>query len=162
MRALILGFMFLGMSNLAMALDGSIGCGPGNFVVQKNSWIATTTRGLTNYTCSFTVVGGMTSGTSGCQQHSLVKAESSDMFFIQANLDILGVEMAQGKGEHMVGLAKTLGCDDLGTEHFVKAAKGQYRSVYTKENSGLKMLDNVHGLIKSDASLSLHCKKVLI
>ena len=146
----------------AWAVDGSIGCGPGNSVNPQNTWIGTTTRGVTNYICSFTVTGGTTSGTSGCQKHTIVKNEYNDMFFIQSNLEILAVEMAQGKGEYISGLAKTLGCDQVGSQKFIQKSKNQYNSIYSRDRYGLKLLDNVHKLIDENPDLSAHCKRIII
>ncbi len=83
-------------------------CGLGWQVTKKKTFSATTTRGTTNSVVPPTF--GMTSGTIGCAQHSLVKADMKPLHYADANYENLMTEIAQGQGEYLAGFAATMGC----------------------------------------------------
>ncbi len=95
-------------SAAAFAENDSDSCGLGWQVTKKKTFSATTTRGTTNSVVPPTF--GMTSGTIGCAQHSLVKAEMKSLHFADANYENLMTEIAQGQGEYLTGFAATMGC----------------------------------------------------
>lgn len=92
----------------AFADDSSDGCGLGWQVTKKKTFSATTTRGTTNSVVPNTF--GMTSGTIGCEQHSLVKADMKPLHYADANYENLMTEIAQGQGEYLTGFAASMGC----------------------------------------------------
>lgn len=91
------------------AADQSSGCGLGWEVVKKNSLVSSSTRQTTHAFLpnSFS----MTSGTSGCAKHSIVKKEHEKQYFVESNLDQLKDEMAIGKGEYLATFASLMGCE---------------------------------------------------
>ncbi len=92
----------------ASAASDSDSCGLGWQVTSKKTFSATTTRGTTNAVVPPTF--GMTSGTIGCAQHGLVKADKKAIHFADANYENLMTEIAQGQGEYLTGFAATMGC----------------------------------------------------
>lgn len=87
---------------------GSDSCGLGWQVTKKKTFSATTTRGTTNSVIPPTF--GMTSGTMGCDQHSLVKADMKSLHYADANYENLMSEMAEGQGEFLTGFVQAMGC----------------------------------------------------
>ncbi len=134
--------------------DKGDGCGLGWQVTEKRTFIATTTRGTTNAVVPPTF--GMTSGTIGCEQHTLAKADMPAATYAISNYDSLKQEMAEGKGEYLHGFARTLGCSDVAVDSFGKMTQKNYREIMS--NDGVSMLNNVKAQIKKDAALSDLCK----
>lgn len=106
---MVVGMMLVGFSAQAKG-GGSDGCGLGWQVTQKKSLVATTTRATTNAIVPPTF--GMTTGTIGCDQHSIARRDVPAAQFVATNYDALLMDMAQGEGESVAALAATLGCGD--------------------------------------------------
>lgn len=130
--------------------DRSGGCGLGWEVTKQKTFSGTTTRGSTNSTASNTIA--MTMGTSGCEQHSIVKNEKKIDYFTEANLDNLLAEIAQGKGEYLTAFAQTLGCQDLGA--FTKTMQTEYENIASKEDiSSQELLKNIRNVSNLQCTL---------
>lgn len=106
---------------------GSDGCGLGWEITNKKSFLATTTRATTNAFVPPTF--GMTTGTIGCDQHSLAKNEIPGAEFVASNYDNLVVEMASGNGENLQALARTLGCSDAAALELGSVTKANFESL---------------------------------
>ena len=91
-------------STAAMA-DNDVGCGWGTLIWQGDSGLfpkilASTTNGiLGNQTF------GISSGTLGCSQDGVIKADVRRTKFASANMDQLAAETAAGEGESLTTLA---------------------------------------------------------
>ena len=103
---LVLPFLFF--FSFAYAADSSSGCGLGWSVFKENTLVSSSLRMTTNG-LFFNQTFGMTSGTSNCARHSIVKNESKGIHFAEANFKQLAVEMAQGQGEYLQGFAVATG-----------------------------------------------------
>jgi hypothetical protein len=148
--------LFIGMSSQVWAEDQSGGCGLGWKIAPRTSLISSTTRSYVNLTFSNTF--GMTSGTSGCARHSIVKNEMKEVHYAEANYGQLMTEMAEGDGEHLRGFAATLGCNPSGVSAFGKAAQENYSRIFpTSSGAPAEMLQGVHTLIQEDPSLRNQC-----
>lgn len=127
------------------AQDKGDGCGLGWQVTNKRTLSATTTRGTTNATVPPTF--GMTTGTIGCERHSIVKNGMESIHYANANLDQLVIELAQGNGEFVNGFAATLGCDSAA---FSSVMQANYSKVVTESVNGSALLENVKAQIKAN------------
>lgn len=112
---------------------GSDFCGLGWQITQKKSFLATTTRGTTNAVVPPTF--GMTTGTIGCDQHTLAKNELPAANYVATNHDSLVVEMAAGGGENLAALAQTMGCSDA--SGFAREAQARYTSLVSSSSEQL-------------------------
>ena len=139
----------------AMADDSSSGCGLGWMVFKKNSLVSSALRATTNAIALNTVA--MTSGTSGCAQHSIVKNESRGIHFTEANFEQLKMELAQGQGEFSQGLALVMGCEGQ-TERFQNVMQNQYSEI----NAGtpVQFYQNVKKEIGRDNLLAQGCHTI--
>lgn len=90
---------------------GSDMCGLGWEITNKKSFLGTTTRGTTNAFVPPTF--GMTTGTIGCDKHSLARRDIPAAQFVASNYDAVMMDMAQGQGENLEALAHTMGCSDV-------------------------------------------------
>ena len=137
--------------------DKSDGCGLGWQVTKNHTMIATTTRGTTNGVVSPTY--GMTSGTLGCDQHSLAKRDQAAALYAANNYESLSTEMAEGKGEYLQGFARTLGCNDASLNTFGKMTQSNYGSLSDSKN-GFELIKSVKDQIKQNPTLSANCNSV--
>lgn len=108
----------------AFADPDSDSCGLGWQVTKKKTFSATTTRGTTNAVVPPTF--GMTSGTMGCAQHSLVKNDMKPLHYADANYENLMAEIAQGQGEYLAGFATTMGCE---SSEFTSALQSNFSEI---------------------------------
>lgn len=92
----------------AAAPGGSDFCGLGWQVTNKKSFLATLTRSTTNVVVPPTF--GMTTGTIGCDRHTLVQRDIPAAQFVASHYDALLMEMAVGEGEALTALSASLGC----------------------------------------------------
>jgi hypothetical protein len=151
-------FMFcllgMGWALNALAEDKSVGCGLGEMVAPKKTMVSATTRAGVNYVLPNTF--SMTSGTSGCAAHTLVKIEKRAIHYTEVNYDSLEMEMAQGQGEFLNGLASVLGCEQ---NAFGQATQLNYGKIVPQnERSPIKLLDSVHELIRTSPDLAKACQ----
>lgn len=138
----------------AVAEDSSSGCGLGWQVSQKNSLLSSAIRSTTNAFLPNTF--SMTSGTSGCAQHSIVKNESEQKYFVEANLQRLTLEMARGQGEYLRSFASVMGCDASYGE-FSSAVQSHYSEIFSGTVTPENVLRGVKQEIRSNPELQKSC-----
>jgi hypothetical protein len=114
--------------------DSSMGCGLGTMIWKKNSIVSALFRATTNHSFSSQLFG-ITTGTSGCSQHSIVKREMYPVYFAEANLPELRYEMAQGQGEYVATFAEVLGCSNSVQAEFTNWARGSYSKLFSNPNA---------------------------
>ncbi len=155
---LILTLAFLTQTAFA---DSSVGCGLGQIgPFKKNSIVSAVLRMTTNATFSSQLFG-ITSGTSGCSQHSIVKNEMLPIHYAEVNLDEIKMQMAQGNGEYLVTFADTLGCTSLeAKERFMPIAQSSFTEVQTL--NGVEMVQVMRNKISADQSLNTQCNSALL
>jgi hypothetical protein len=139
----------------AMAKDSSSGCGLGWAVLKKNSLVSSFTRTFINATFSSTI--GMTLGTSGCAQHSIVKNESKILHFAEANHYQLQKEIAMGTGPYISAFSGLIGCQNSAT--FNSRIQKKFDAIYPTEKTDPNIaLRNILQSIQSDQELSKNCQ----
>ncbi|MBF0235234.1 MAG: DUF3015 family protein [Desulfamplus sp.] len=129
MKILISTFLLMVSISVAMPLfarDGSDGCGMGWDVTEEKSFLGTSTRGTTNATFSPTF--SMTSGTSGCDKHSIVRQDAQGIHYAEVNFTSLKMEMPRGNGEFLSGFAQVLGCGGV-TAMFGTVIQKNYQNI---------------------------------
>ncbi len=129
-------------------------CGLGWQVTDKHTFLATTTRGTTNAFIPPTF--GMTSGTIGCEQLQFAKNEEGAVNFAVTNYDSITQDMASGRGEYLVGFARTMGCSSAASQSFGQMTQKNYKNIVGQGGS-LEMYQNVKAQIQQDAVLSISC-----
>lgn len=146
MRLLIAIVLFaMGLSLHAKA-DSSMGCGLGTMIWKQNSIVSALFRATTNHSFSSQLFG-ITTGTSGCSQHSIVKRDMYPVYYAEANLPELRHEMAMGQGEYLATFAQVLGCTPSAQAEFTQWAKNSYGQLFASEKTDAKALLN--GLSRS-------------
>ncbi len=132
MRFLLVAMIIL-FPALSMA-DSSTGCGLGSIIWKENSILSALFRATTNHSFSSQLFG-ITTGTSGCSQHSIVKRDMYPVYYAEANLPELRYEMAQGQGEYVATFAEVLGCSPSAQAEFATWAKGSYSKLFNDANA---------------------------
>ncbi|MBF0238906.1 MAG: DUF3015 family protein [SAR324 cluster bacterium] len=161
MKLIISTFLLMVCMSVAVPLfarDGSDGCGMGWDVTEEKSFLGTSTRGTTNATFSPTF--SMTSGTSGCDKHSIVRQDARGIHYAEANFSNLKMEIPQGNGEFLFGFAQVLGCGDV-TEMFGTVMQKNYEKIYSSEQiTPVEMYQNVLQQIRNNDALSGSCRVI--
>ena len=147
---LVLAFFSTG----ALAADSSSGCGLGWEVTQKQSLVSSAIRSTTNAFLPNTF--SMTFGTSGCTKHSIVRNEQEQKYFVEANLDQLTLEMAQGDGEYLRGFAAVMGCERVYGD-FSRSVQRNYGTIVPAVSNPAAILENVKREIQANPTLSQAC-----
>jgi hypothetical protein len=94
----------------------------------------------------------MTTGTIGCDQHSLAQIDVPAAQFVATNYDALLMDMAQGQGESLQALAATLGCQNS------SAFGAMTRREFSSLTEGADSLELVRRLrLEARKDLSLGC-----
>lgn len=135
--------------------ETSTGCGLGWQVTKSMTTSAAATRASTNATSSNTF--GMTSGTSGCEKHSLVKNDNMDIHFTEANIDAITAEAAMGSGEYLAGWARSQGCADSVGNEFNEVVQKNYMQLFGYSKDYTNSLSNLKKLIKNTPVLARFC-----
>lgn len=135
--------------------DTSTGCGLGWQVTKSMTTSAATTRGSTNATSSNTF--GMTSGTSGCEKHAIVKNDQMDIHFTEANILAITAEAAVGFGEYLSGWARSQGCADSVGFEFNEVVQKNYEQIFGNSKDYSVTLSNLKSIIKKTPILAQSC-----
>ena len=146
------------IANFASAQDvnnvGSCGWGSKLFDGQRGiapQVLAVTTNG------SGTQTFGITSGTSGCTQNGVVRSSWKTAMFIDQNMNKLASNIAVGSGEELEGLAVLMNISSSDTEHFKKALKDNFNTLFTSPEIDSKtLIANINQVLSSDKSLSIY------
>lgn len=156
MKKLALATIFSLFSFQALA-DNSAGCGLGSLIWRDNSIVSATMRMTTNASFSSQLFG-ITSGTSGCANHSIVMREKAPIYYAEANMEELKVDMAKGQGEYVSIFSDALGCPESLKQEFVNVSKENYSSIFSKsEVTPEELISNVKQVIKNAPALSGRC-----
>lgn len=153
MRILLVCVFLVTSISFAQA-DSSVGCGLGSMIWKDNSIVSALFRATTNHSFSSQLFG-ITTGTSGCSSHSIVKRDMYPVYYAEANLPELRHEMALGSGEYLTTFSEVLGCDDKAQGEFVKWAQNSYGDLFTSSaNSAQDFLKGLKAFKASKASAS--------
>jgi hypothetical protein len=140
-----------------MAMDGSSGCGPGWYLLKDNSLVSSSLRNTTNAVVPV-ATSGMTSGTSNCTKHSIVKTEEQSRHFVTHNYFEIKTEAAKGRGEYMTSLAQVIGCDSSVHKHFQNSLQKNFLKIFplgkVQPDESLK---EIYNTILSDDQLIQKC-----
>lgn len=140
----------------AFADPDSDSCGLGWQITKKKSFLATTTRGTTNSFVPPTF--GMSTGTIGCAQHSIVKKEEPAFRFLLANHQALELEMAMGHGEALAAFASEWGCSPASIGRFSRATQERFDRIFDAPRSnGVEVFERIRSVIREDQALRQDC-----
>lgn len=157
MKYLIL-ILTMTLTQVAIARDGSSGCGPGWYVSQDNSLLSSSVRATTNGILAPTVTLGMTFGTSNCARHSIVKNEVEDLKFATENYFELAVDMSKGNGRFLNAYTELMGCSGESSNILKNKLQQNFSNVYlSNEINPENVVKNTYMIILQDKGLLKSC-----
>ncbi len=141
------------------AAYGMAGCGLGSILIKEDTMlmqIFAATLNATGYQTS-----GISSGTSNCTVGGSSDARLLEQeIYVQANLNSLIKEAAQGEGRFLRGFAEVLGCTNQ-FDTFATIGQEQYSTIFTSSDSKI-VLENYRGIVLSNELLNNSCSRARI
>ena len=131
MKKMMVAFVFAALPFGAAMADNDIGCGLGTQVWAGQSGLLPKILGATTNGTSGNQTFGITSGTLGCSQDGVIKAELRRTQFASANLDQLAAEVAAGEGESLTTLAALYNVSAADRAAFKALAQQNYGAMFT-------------------------------
>lgn len=155
MKKILIALMLV--SSVSALADSSTGCGLGSLIWKENSILSALFRSTTNHSFSSQLFG-ITSGTSGCSKHSIVKRDMAPVYYAEANVQELKIDMARGEGEYLTTFAEALGCPDNLKGQFNAEAQKNFSTIFpNSKTTPLEMLNSVKTVINKNNSLQGQC-----
>ena len=152
--ALGMGLCLGSLTTPASAEDTSSGCGLGWQVSQRQSLLSSAIRSTTDAFLPNTF--SMTSGTSGCAKHEIVKNDEKAVEFAVNNYNSIVVEMAEGHGEFLDGFAQALGCTDATA--FGSLTQAHYQQILDQAaHDGINLYRAVRTQLEASPALGGQC-----
>lgn len=160
-RFLVLFLALAGMP-IAQAADSSDGCGIASQVYPDKTMVGITvrytTRGVYSQTLDWT---GTTMGKFGCAKHSIVKNEVRDIHYLNSNIDSIMIDAAQGRGEYLTGLSRSLGCGDAAVGELSREMQNNFEKVFFPRQQNERETPNkIRSIIKSNERLVNNCVQI--
>lgn len=157
MRILFAGLLVAFASQLATAAEqyGMAGCGLGSMMFGTDMQVSAAT-----FNASGTQGFGISSGTSNCMEANQAAAVEAQQQFFANNLKVLSKEMAQGDGEYVKALAKTMGCTEQVQPVFASEMQRSYSYIFSAPGA-MSMLNRVRSTIHEHQELNSNCNTVI-
>jgi hypothetical protein len=134
---------------------GMAGCGLGSMAFGSDSQISAATLNATG------IQGfGISSGTSNCMKENSAAAVQAQQQFFVDNMQILSKEIAQGNGEYVKALAKTMGCKEESHAAFASEMQKSYSYIFSAPGA-ISSLERVRSTIHENQTLNASCNTVI-
>lgn len=157
MRLLLAGLLLAFGSQMANAEKfGMAGCGLGSMMFGSDSQVFAATFNSTGYNQGF----GISSGTSNCMKENEAAAVEAQQQFFVNNMQVLSKEIAQGNGEYVKALAKTMGCKEESNSVFASEMQKSYSYIFSAPGA-MSSLERVRSTIHENQTLNASCNTVI-
>ena len=161
MRILLASAIVALASTSAFAAEkfGMAGCGLGSMMFGpegKGSQVSAATFNSSGANQGF----GITSGTSNCMPANAAYAVRVQQEFFTENMQVLSKEMAQGRGEYVSALARTMGCKDAAHAAFANEMQKSYSYIFAAPGA-VSSLERVRATIHENQELNASCDTVI-
>ncbi len=155
-KVILLGTVAVMMSSLpVLAGDPDVGCGWGTMVFKGQSGVAPKILAATTNGIMGNQTFGISSGTAGCNQGGIVKAEIQVPMYAGANIDKLASDMAAGQGESLDTLAHLLGIAATDRGAFFHLTKTHFGELFPGDQvTAGEMLTTLKSLMAADQQLA--------
>jgi hypothetical protein len=149
----VLGVMVSG--GAALAGDPDVGCGWGTMAFKGETGVAPKVLAATTNGILGSQTFGISSGTAGCNQGGMVKAELQVQRYAGANIDKLASDMAAGQGESLDTLAYLIGVSDADRDAFFRLTKTHFGELFPSDQmTAGQMLTTLKQLMVADQQLA--------
>jgi hypothetical protein len=156
-KVLVFSIACLTLSGNAFAV-GTTGCGLGSEIFERNSLVSQSFAATTNITgIAYSLTTGTTAPSSNCKVDGIVMNDEKKIYYVEANLNHLEEEMAQGKGENLAAFAEMFNCGEQ-TVTLEEMTRSQYRAIFPSQNTKpADVLKSVEFEIQANPILSKSC-----
>ena len=141
------------------AANNGAGCGLGKTLFEGKKGLVFNVLAATINGISGNQTFGMTSGTSGCDQDSVILLKKEQEVFVAVNLDNLSQDMAQGDGTYLQALSGLMGCSTEAFGTFAELTQNKYEVLFDAADanaagllSGLKREMAAHPMLNSNCT----------
>jgi hypothetical protein len=139
----------------AFAGDPDVGCGWGTMAFKGQTGVAPKVLAATTNGILGNQTFGISSGTAGCSQGGVVKAELQVQMYASANLDKLASDMAAGQGESLDTLAHLIGIPNTDRGAFFGLTKTHFGEIFPSDQvTAGEMLTALKHLMATDQHLA--------
>lgn len=161
-KVIILAMLFTSSTSFAALLgeSGNERCGVGSMIFKGGQSISSQySENLTNLSLGETF--SVTTGTSGCSNSGFTMVPQEELFYANANYEELQIEMSQGKGEILSGLAETMGCENISNVEFARFAKANFNK-FKNSNSTTpnEFISNFRNEARHNEVISKNCRSM--
>jgi hypothetical protein len=158
MRLLLAGLLLALGSQVANAHEkfGMAGCGWGSMIFGTENQVLAATFNSSGANQGF----GISSGTSNCLPANQAAAVQAQQVFFAENMQILSKEIAQGNGEYVKALAKTMGCKEESHPAFASEMQKSYSYIFSAPGA-MSSLDRVRSTIHENKDLNASCDTII-
>ena len=139
----------------ALAGDPDVGCGWGTIAFKGQSGVAPKVLAATTNAFLGNQTFGISSGTAGCNQGGVIKAELRVQMYAGANIDKLASDMAAGQGESLDTLAQLIGIGNADKVTFFRLTKTHLSELFPSDQvTAGEMLTTLKNLMAKDQQLA--------
>ena len=131
MKKVLIGTMLLAATSFA-GKYGAAGCGLGSMILGDQGGFMQVFAATTNGT-SGNQTFGITSGTLNCADDGVALEDKEMQMFVEANIESLKQEMAQGQGENLDVLAGMYGFENDSAVEFSSKVQSNYDAIVTSD-----------------------------
>jgi hypothetical protein len=148
-----LGVMISG--GVAFAGDPDVGCGWGTMAFKGQKGVASKVLAATTNGILGNQTFGISSGTLGCNQGGVVKAELKVQMYAGANIDKLASDMAAGQGESLDTLAHLIGIANADRDAFFGLTQTHFGELFPSDQmTAGEMLTTLKHLMAANQQLA--------
>jgi hypothetical protein len=162
-RTILIGIALGALALAGLGQEARAGdCAVGGFVTNKSSGIIQQLLAFTtNGTFFITYAGAITTGTSGCSNSGIVKAEVEQQIFVTANYDALAGDLARGQGAQVAALSSLMGCPVALSGEFGRVAQAQFAALVTGgPDQATALLATLREDLRVHPALSASCTRL--
>jgi len=158
MKLLLTGLLLALSSQVSNAEEkfGMAGCGLGSMMFGTSSQVSAATFNSSGFNQGF----GISSGTSNCLPANQMAAVEAQKHFFANNMQVLSKEMAQGSGEYVNALARTMGCKEESHPAFASEMQKSYSYIFSAPGA-MSSLDRVRSTIHENQNLNANCDTII-
>lgn len=143
MKKLFMVLTISALLSVAAYAAGNTGCGLGTHLLGEEDSILIQSFAVTTNGTSGNQTFGITSGTLGCQKPSKFAGSEEVNTFVQANLDLLAIDIAKGSGETLNSLAELMEVSDV--EAFSQKLQANFAVIFpTADVEYAQVVDSIY------------------
>jgi hypothetical protein len=149
----------LALAALCWPAAGWADCGPGPLITMNKKGIVLQSLGMTtNATWLPLGAASITTGTSGCTNSGLIRAEYEAEFFLATAGQNVEQDVAQGGGPYVAAVAELMGCPPERQGDFARLAQSRFAALPAgAERQPARWLAQLRAELATEPALAAAC-----